>query len=122
MSMYSDLNVYTPTAVEKVTELGDIFQSLGIILGTNTSSRLFNPKFGSDLEDLIFEPMSTTTAFALYGAIIEAIQKNEPRVVVNYSQTQVVPDYDNLQYYVTVAFTVNGMGDQTFNYVGTLSK
>lgn len=122
MSMYSDINMYSPTSVEKVEELNDIYQSIGTILGTNMGSRLFNPKFGSELEDLMFDIMNDVTAFAIYGAVIEAIQKFESRVTVDYRQTQVIPDYDNSLYYVTVAFKVNGMGDQEFKYMGTLNK
>jgi phage baseplate assembly protein W len=38
----------------------DIQASLKILLGTTVGERFLNPKYGLDLHDMLFEPMSTT--------------------------------------------------------------
>ncbi|MBI1919798.1 MAG: GPW/gp25 family protein [Geobacter sp.] len=38
----------------------DIEESLGILLGTAAGERFLNPKYGLDMQQLLFEPMSET--------------------------------------------------------------
>ena len=54
MSIYTDINQYTPTAQVLLTNIESIYQSLNNILTTKPGERVFNPEFGGELDDLLF--------------------------------------------------------------------
>jgi phage baseplate assembly protein W len=58
----------------------DIEASLKILLGTEIGERFLNPKYGFDLHDLLFEPISTTTKTFLQDQLKIAILIYEPRI------------------------------------------
>jgi phage baseplate assembly protein W len=83
------------------TESGEaelIGQSIRIILGTPVGSRVMNRDFGSRLEELLFEPNDAILDIKLRNAVVEAISKFEPRVVIN----QVLIDRSQNQRAVTI--------------------
>jgi phage baseplate assembly protein W len=58
----------------------DIAASLKILLGTALGERLFNPKYGLDMHEMLFEPMSTTMTTFLKDLTKNAILIYEPRI------------------------------------------
>ena len=58
----------------------DIRASLKILLGTVPGERFFNPKYGLDLHETLFEPMSTTMTTLLKERVHHAILIYEPRI------------------------------------------
>ena len=58
----------------------DIEASLKILLGTAFGERFLNPKYGLDMHEMLFEPMSTTTTTFLKDRVKTAILIYEPRI------------------------------------------
>jgi hypothetical protein len=58
----------------------DIQSSLKILLGTGSGERFLNPKYGLDLHEVLFEPLSTTMQTFLKDRIKTAILIYEPRI------------------------------------------
>jgi uncharacterized protein len=58
----------------------DIEQSLRILFGTVPSERFLEPKFGVDVQALMFEPMSTTLRSLVQDRVRTAILVYEPRI------------------------------------------
>lgn len=58
----------------------DIEASLKILLGTALHERLFYPKYGLDLHEMLFEPMSTTMTTFLRDRVKTSILIYEPRI------------------------------------------
>jgi phage baseplate assembly protein W len=58
----------------------DIEASLKILLGTALGERAFNPKYGLDLHEMLFEPMSTTMTTFLKDRVKTSILIYEPRI------------------------------------------
>jgi phage baseplate assembly protein W len=58
----------------------DIQASLKILLGTSFGERFLNPKYGLDMHELLFEPMSTTMTTFLKDRVKTAILIDEPRI------------------------------------------
>ena len=58
----------------------DIQASLKILLGTAFGERFLNPKYGLDMHELIFEPMSTTMTTFLKDRVKTAILIYESRI------------------------------------------
>lgn len=58
----------------------DIQKSLQILLTTTVGERLMEPKFGCNLEELIFEPLDTGTQTIIKDKVKTAILYFEPRI------------------------------------------
>lgn len=58
----------------------EIAQSVRLILATNRGERPFRPKFGSNLSQFTFEPVTTTLKNQLRIEIISSLQAWEPRI------------------------------------------
>ncbi|HSA51016.1 MAG TPA: GPW/gp25 family protein [Yinghuangia sp.] len=57
-------------------------QSILLILGTRRGERAMRPDFGAGLDDLLFEPVSATTAAVLRLRVEQALTAWEPRIDV----------------------------------------
>lgn len=64
------------------TDETDIHESLQILFGTATGERFLQPKYGLDMHELMFEPISTTLRTYLIDRIRTAILIYEPRIKV----------------------------------------
>jgi uncharacterized protein len=60
----------------------DIDKSLQILLTTTVGERLMQPKFGCNMEELVFESLNTTTKTLMKDRIQTAILYFEPRIDV----------------------------------------
>ncbi|MDD2720192.1 MAG: GPW/gp25 family protein [Gallionella sp.] len=60
----------------------DIHQSLQILFGTTAGERFLQPKYGLDMHELLFEPMSTTLRTLLADRVRTALLVYEPRIKV----------------------------------------
>lgn len=58
----------------------DIEASLKILLGTALGERFLNPKYGLDLHEMLFDPMSTTMTTFLKDRVKTSILIYEPRI------------------------------------------
>ncbi len=61
----------------------DIRQSLQILLSTALGERVMQPKYGCNLNDLLFEPLNTTVRTYIRGLVKQAILIYEPRIQLN---------------------------------------
>src|SRR4051812_4025753 len=77
---------YPPEFLQAIGELimtsgeEDIEASLKILLGTALGDRFLNPKYGLDLHETLFEPMSTTMTTFLKDRAKIALLIYEPRI------------------------------------------
>ena len=69
--------------VGMVENEADIEQSLKILLSTMQRERVLLPDYGVDLKEMIFEPLSTSTATILTEKIVHAILFHEPRFILD---------------------------------------
>lgn len=107
-NLYSDLDpefkMDWSKDVARAVGLRAIKNSLLGIITTRKGSRPFDPNFGCDLPDQLFENMSPLTADTVEKNITSAIRTYEPRVrslIVN-----VTPVYDDYTLIVEVQFSV----------------
>lgn len=71
---------YAPSGVHMVADDDDIRASLAILLGTTAGERFLRPKYGLDMHELLFEPMSTTMRTYIEDRVRTAILIYEPRI------------------------------------------
>jgi phage baseplate assembly protein W len=65
---------------QMVAGKADIEQSLEIILGTIPGERVMRPDFGCNLQEIVFESMSTTLLTYIRDMVERAILYHEPRI------------------------------------------
>ena len=66
----------------------DISQSLEILMGTTLGERVMRFDYGSNLRNLLFEPLTNTLKTRIRGIVETAILKYEPRIKVNQIDLQ----------------------------------
>jgi uncharacterized protein len=68
--------------VEMTEKEADINRSLQILLTTRTGERVMQPKYGCNMDEMVFEALSTTTKTLIKDKIKTAILYFEPRIDV----------------------------------------
>lgn len=66
--------------VEITEKEEDINRSLQILLTTTVGERIMEPKYGCNMEELLFEPLNTSTKTIIIDKIKTAILYFEPRI------------------------------------------
>ena len=121
MTIYRDLSQYDPTTKEDLTDAEVLYQAIHNVIATRKGERPFNPDFGVNLEDSLFDLIDERTAAEIFQEVTEAISRFEPRVIINFARTNVVPYPDENKYELTVAFQIRGFGDHQYEFVGDLT-
>lgn len=120
--LYKDLNQFSPTDREFSDNARAIYQSVYNIITTRKGERLFNPKFGVNLEDELFELNDTETQESIKDAISTGISQFEPRVTIDFSKTQIFVDEDNNSVEVSIVFSIKGLEGQQFQIIENLTR
>ena len=101
--------------VGMTSDVEDILGSLKILLSTAVGERLMQPTFGCDLEEVLFEPVSTSLLSFLKGLISDAILYYEPRIRLNGIQIN-TDQYTEGLLPIEIDFTVSATNSR-FNFV-----
>jgi phage baseplate assembly protein W len=116
---YSDLNQLAPLERELVYDVDAVFQSIGNILQTEKGERFFRPEFGSELGGFLFELNDAGTAAMVEKWIVDAIERWDTRLVLDYNRTSVDQNPDKYQMDLLLAFSIVGIPG-TVSYRGVL--
>ena len=76
---------------------------------TNRGERVFNPNFGADLRNLLFEDVSGTTTEELRGRIQNDINSFFPEVQVKQVIFNNIPDSNTINFTLTYQIVVFGI-------------
>jgi phage baseplate assembly protein W len=74
---------------------------------TNKGERLFNPNFGADIRNLLFEPNTDLSEFQ--ASLITNISNNFPSITIN--SLNIIPDIDNSNVKFILNYSVNNQQD-----------
>ena len=122
--LFSDVNFISSSVgnSDLIYGLDCIKSSIFTIVSTTKGNRLFRPDFGSNIENLLFDPMDDYTTFAIKEALIDSISKWEPRIVLDKVNSSVIPDFDSQVYVVNLIYSVPQLGINAENLKFNLSK
>jgi phage baseplate assembly protein W len=87
-----------------------IARSVRNLVLTEKGERFFNNLLGSGVTRLLFESIDDITASSIKDEISNTIQNYEPRV--DLIGVDVSPNYDNLEFNVTIRYTIVGIDAQ----------
>jgi len=69
-------------SIEITEKVADIQKSLEVLLSTRAGERVMQPKYGCNMDELVFESLDTTTKTLIKDKIYTAILYFEPRIDV----------------------------------------
>lgn len=121
--VYKDINQFNPTTLGKSFryDADAVYQAVVNILHTRKGERVFNPEFGLDLEDYLFELSDEGTEASVLSEINTQLKIYEPRVTVDFERSTVsVSDRNKLN--VDLIFTINGVDGELFQIETTLVR
>jgi len=93
--------------VSAVTNADAIKQAVKNLILTAPGEKLFNPRYGSRVSQLLFEPLDPFLIDAIQTEILNTIKNYEPRVVV--TNLECLPDYDTNAIDVTLEYQIVGL-------------
>jgi len=107
--IYSDIDLtFTPSPstgdVSMSYDEQSVIRSVRNLLMTNFYERPFQPTLGSNLNALLFEPISAITSSSLETEITNVINNYEPRATIDNVKVVAIPDANafhiNLSFYI----------------------
>lgn len=104
--------------VEMVTDEEDIKQSLNILLSTSLGERVMQPKYGCNLNDYVFEGLSSSTIGYIKERVANSILYYEPRIIAEKIDVTAEDSTDLLEgrFTISVEYSIPGTNSR-FNYV-----
>ena len=115
---YSDIN--TNFRIDDkglvVQDVNAIANQIYNILSTNIGERIFEPEFGSNIQNYIFDPTTEETAWLIENEIFRALNKWMPRIQIIRDKTRVYPVPNERYFNGEITYKIRGL-----NIVDTLS-
>ena len=107
--LYADLplafNIHPNTQdLTVLSDLDAVKQSVKNLILTNFNERPFQPRIGSNITGLLFEPADAFTEMAIRDEVLKVLEEYEPRV--NGVVVEVIDESDNNSYRVSIQFNV----------------
>jgi len=104
--------------VTMVSDEEDIRQSLNILLSTSLGERVMQPKYGCNLNDYLFEGLSSSTIGYIKERVANSILYYEPRIIAENIDVTADDSADLLEgrFTISVEYSIPGTNSR-FNYV-----
>ena len=105
-------------SVTLVSDEEDIKQSLDILLSTSLGERVMQPRYGCNLSDYMFEPLSSSMIGFIKDRVENAILIYESRIVIESIDVTDDGSFDLIEgkFTISVEYTIPGTNSR-FNYV-----
>ena len=101
--------------VDMISNEEDIAGSLQILLATRMGERVMRPDYGCNLEELVYEPLTTTFKTYIKDLIATAILYYEPRIDVDKIELDDTGEFEG-RILITIDYTVRATNSR-FNFV-----
>ena len=111
--VYSDLSAQayiTPRDI--ITNVDEAVQRLLLVFATPKRTRWKRPGFGCLIGTYLFDPMDLVTTERIRNEIQDSMTDPENDLLdISLDELEVVPDYDNQQYYVRIKISIPNLQD-----------
>lgn len=104
--------------IAMVTNEEDIRESLNILLSTSLGERVMQPKYGCDLNDYMFESLSSSVIGYIKDRVKNSILLYEPRIIAEKIDVTADGSFDLIEgkFTIEVEYSIPGTNSR-FNYV-----
>ena len=108
----------TTGGVDLVKDIDDINQSLNILLSTSLGERVMQPSYGCNLQDYLFEPLSSSVIGYIQDLVENALLFYEPRIKAEKVEVTAADSFDIIEgrFTIEVEYSIPGTNSR-FNYV-----
>jgi len=96
--------------IPKLINVSSILESVRNILNTNKGERPYNPEFGCNLRQLLFEPLDQAVGYLIIEELKKCILSNEPRI--EKLDIDLSIDEENQAYEITLFITPKSSNKQ----------
>jgi phage baseplate assembly protein W len=103
------------SVVRMLSDANDISSSLEILLSTRPGERVMQPDYGCNLDELVFEPLTTTFKTYIKDLIATAILYFEPRIDVENIELEDTGELEG-RIIVSVSYRIRSTNSR-FNFV-----
>lgn len=101
--------------VGMLSDADDIQSSLEILLSTRPGERIMRPDYGCNLDELVFEPLTTTFKTYIKDLVSTAILYHEPRIEVNKIELEDTGELEG-RILIIIDYTIRSTNSR-FNFV-----
>jgi phage baseplate assembly protein W len=101
--------------VDMLSDADDIRSSLEILLSTRQGERVMRPDYGCNLDELVFEPLTTTFKTYIKDLIATAILYHEPRIDVDKIDLEDTGELEG-RILISIEYTIRSTNSR-FNFV-----
>lgn len=115
-----NLNTQNNGDIKKDIDVNAIQNSLSNICTTLKGSRRMLPNFATNLQYLLFEPISKSTAYLIANELISCINYWDNRVKLE--GIDIIPDYDNNKYNCKIKYKIINNPTIEYNYAFVLRQ
>lgn len=110
--LYTDIDMkftknFISGDIGKISDVQAVRQAIKNIIYTNLNERPFDPTWGSQIREILFEPVDGLSSGVLEHLVQEAIENHEPRCKVE--KVSILPSADQNSYNAEVYFYVIGI-------------
>jgi phage baseplate assembly protein W len=104
--------------VEMVSNEEDIAQSLNILLSTSLGERPMQVKYGCNLQDYLFESLSSPVIGMIKVRVEQSILFFEPRIILENIEVTAADSFDLIEgrFTISIDYSIPGTNSR-FNYV-----
>jgi phage baseplate assembly protein W len=104
--------------VKMVSDEEDINESLNILLSTSLGERVMQPKYGCNLIDYLFDPLSSSMIGFIKDRVENSILFYEPRIIADKIEVTDDGSFDLREgkFIISIEYTIPGTNSR-FNYV-----
>lgn len=102
-------------SVSMISDEEDIRSSLEILLSTRPGERVMQPRYGCNLDELLFEPLTTTFKTYMKDLVATAILYFEPRIEVNKIDMDETNELEG-KVIISIEYTIRSTNSR-FNFV-----
>ena len=105
---------------EELKDIQSVQNGINNIFTWKKGQRVLEPEFGSNLYQLLYEPINASTATLIGEYLKTDIEKWEPRVSID--KIVIDPRAEENTYYIQVNYSVPVLSDQILVFSAILSK
>jgi len=102
-------------SVDMISEEADVQSSLEILLTTRPGERIMRADYGCNLDELLFEPLTTTFKTFIKDLVSTAILYHEPRIEVNKIELDESGELDG-KVVIAIEYTIRSTNSR-YNFV-----
>ena len=104
--------------VKMVSNEEDINESLNILLSTSLGERVMQPKYGCNLIDYLFDPLSSSMIGFIKDRVENAILFYEPRIIAENIEVTDDGSFDLIEgkFIISIEYSIPGTNSR-FNFV-----